>query len=354
MTEFRTELRKFSECLDIDEAKAQDWLKKSSEFSEITKIPGDASTRRYYRAKKTDGQSYILMKMDSFADQAANLPFLSIQKYLKGVGVPVPEVLDFDPPLGHILLEDLGDVTLLRRLQNVAETENERYFYEKVIDALVEMHVKATPQNKAGAVVPQLEAFQLVFDFEKLFWEIGFTIENFYELYLKRTLKPEDRKILTEGFTEICQVLAAQPRVFTHRDFHSRNIMVNAKDQLIMIDFQDARMGPQQYDLVSLLRDSYYQLEEAQVVRLTDYYVARWEAQSGQQVHRKEFDRIFDLMALQRNFKAIGSFASFFNKRGNPTYLKYIGNTFENIRHTLLKYPEYSPLREVLFHYYYF
>ncbi len=113
-------------------------------------------------------------------------------------------------------------------------------------------------------------------------------------------------------------------------------------------------MGPAQYDLASLLKDSYYQLDEQQVQRLLDYYLIRRESLSGTKINREEFLRVFDLMAVQRNFKAIGSFASFLNRRGNPGYLKYIGNTFENIRRTLLKYPEYSDLREVLFHYYYF
>ncbi|MBC7384614.1 MAG: phosphotransferase, partial [Cryobacterium sp.] len=149
-----------------------------------------------------------------------------------------------------------------------------------------------------------------------------------------------------------------QPTVFTHRDFHSRNIMAapvsKGDTRLVMIDFQDGRMGPAQYDLASLLKDSYYQLEDTQVQHLLNYYIVRREALSGIKIDREEFVRMFDLMSVQRNFKAIGSFASFLNRRGNPGYLKYIGNTFENIRRTLLKYPEYSDLREVLFHYYYF
>jgi len=126
------------------------------------------------------------------------------------------------------------------------------------------------------------------------------------------------------------------------------------ENRFVMIDFQDGRMGPAQYDLASLLKDSYYQLEDAQVKRLVDYYIVRREALSGTRIDRDHFWKMFDLMSVQRNFKAIGSFASFLNRRGNPGYLKYIGNTFENIRRTLLKYPEYSDLREVLFHYYYF
>lgn len=313
----------------------------------ITKIPGDASARSYYRVESGDGKSYILMKTDPFADQGESLPFLIMQQHLAKCGVDVPRVFDVDAARGCILLEDLGDITLLRRLQDVANEQTERHLYQQVIDSLVEMHVQASPGPNHAR-----------FDYEKLMWEMGFTIEHFYEKYLGRELKEADRATMNAAFGEICRILAAEPVVFTHRDFHSRNVMVlpeqGGGDRFVMIDFQDARLGPAQYDLASLLRDSYYQLEEAQIERLLDYYVVKWEASTMKKLDRAHFRHIFDLMSVQRNFKAIGSFASFLNRRGNATYLKYIGNTFENIRRTLLKYPQYAQLREVLFHYYYF
>jgi aminoglycoside/choline kinase family phosphotransferase len=322
------------------------------------KLPGDASTRMYFRTSgaKASDPTHIVMKMENFAEQGASLPFLVMRDHLHRSGVDVPEVLKFDPARGLMLLEDLGDTTMLRRLQEVASEEIERHWYERVIDSLAEMHIKASPGPNSAR-----------FDFEKLMWEVGFTFEHFYEKYLGRVIAPQDRRMLDECFGEICGVLASEPVVFTHRDFHSRNVMVAPPrgagpeyvasvhtDRLVMIDFQDARLGPAQYDLASLLKDSYYQLEEAQVSRLIDYYVTRVEAVSRSRIDRAQFRRVFDLMSVQRNFKAIGSFASFLNRRGNATYLKFIGNTFENIRRTLLKYPEYSSLREVLFHYYYF
>jgi aminoglycoside/choline kinase family phosphotransferase len=121
-----------------------------------------------------------------------------------------------------------------------------------------------------------------------------------------------------------------------------------------MIDFQDARLGCAQYDLASLLRDSYYQLEEEVVYELVDYYIRSKEKLEGVKENRKEFMRVFDLMSIQRNFKAIGSFASFYMKRQDVRYLKFIGNTFENIRRNLLKFPEMDELRCLLFRYYYF
>jgi aminoglycoside/choline kinase family phosphotransferase len=338
------------------EAELSNWVKKTKVIDSLVKLPGDASTRSYYRIG-SGGKTYIAMKMEPFADHGDNLPFLVVQKHLASAGVDVPAVLDTDPARGFILLEDLGDVTLLRQLQEVCNADVERHLYERVIDDLVRLQVQASPQRKPA----DIEAYKLRFDHEKLMWEVSFCIEHFYERYLARDLKPEDKQLMIDGFGEICTLLANEPTVLTHRDFHCRNVMVVPGEdgsietsRLVMIDFQDARLGPAQYDLASLLKDSYYQLEEQQIQTLLNYYVARWEAASGERVDRARFQYVFDMMHVQRNFKAIGSFASFLNRRGNATYLKYIGNTFENIRRTLLKYPRYARLREVLFHYYYF
>ncbi len=349
---------------NVGEEDITQWLEKSpggSAIRAITKIPGDASTRRYYRieAESKPAQSFILARVEPFAEQKDNYPFLAVRDHLEKCGVDVPRIFDFDPTLGFVLQEDLGDTTLLRRLQEVSSSEVERGLYERVLDALI------TLQLKASVPAANLDCFKLRFDHEKLMWEVNFAIEHFYKLHLGRQVSASDLKTLETGFSEICQFLADQPTVLTHRDFHSRNIMVvpgaasgrasnDPQERLVMIDFQDARMGPAQYDLASLLKDSYYQLEETQVQRLLNHYLNGWESRSGKKVDRAHFLYVFDLMSVQRNFKAIGSFASFLNRRGNATYLKYIGNTFENIRRTLLKYPKYSKLRETLFHYYYF
>jgi aminoglycoside/choline kinase family phosphotransferase len=335
------------------EAAASAWVSKARKIHSLARIPGDASARRYYRIQAESG-TFILMQMESFEEQGLNLPFIEVQKHLASVAIDVPAILDVEPARGFMLLEDLGDVTLLRKLQEVTHPEVERHLYERVIDSLVEMHVNASPPRKPASIA----GYSMRFDFEKLMWEVNFAIEHFYELHLKRKLSEADRAVFQQGFGEICTVLAGEPTVFTHRDFHSRNVMVvpgrDGSERLVMIDFQDARLGPAQYDLVSLLKDSYYQLEETQIERLLDYAIARTEALSGSRLDRAHFRYIFDLMSIQRNFKAIGSFASFQNKRGDSTYLKYIGNTFENIRRTLLRHPRYARLREVLFHHYYF
>lgn len=331
------------------------WIRRSKIIRSLTKLPGDASTRSYYRVHAADDRTYIIMRMEPFLDQGLRLPFLKVRDHLANSGIDVPEVLDVDPERGFVLLEDLGDVTLLRHLQEVSNSDVERKLYERVIDSLIDLQLRAS-RGKGE----EFSALQIRFDREKLMWEMGFTIEHFYKIYLKREILKSDHDAMMTGFEEICSFLADQPTVLAHRDFHSRNIMVTpdkkepSKPRLVMIDFQDARMGPCQYDLASLLRDSYYQLEENQISKLLDYYISKWREETGQSLSREEFEHVFDLMSIQRNFKAIGSFASFLNRRGNATYLKFIGNTFENVRRTLLKYPRYSNLREVLFHYYYF
>ena len=303
--------------LALGEKEVTDWVRKSKTIASIQKLPGDASTRKYYRVFTKGGKdspkSLIVMRMESFAEQPDKLPFLTVARHLSQSGVDVPKVLDVDPPKGLILLEDLGDVTLLRHLQDVCNDEIERHIYQRVIDSLVHLQLHASGRKGKKAT---LECFKLRFDSEKLMWEVGFTMEHFYKLHLKRDVPPRELKIINDGFKAICANLAAVPTVLAHRDFHSRNLMVipnknspEGAERFVMIDFQDARMGPPQYDLASLLKDSYYQLEETQIQRLIDYYIARWEAESGEKVDRREFEYLFDLMAVQRKFKDIGNFA---------------------------------------------
>lgn len=328
------------------------WRAVVGKVRDVERLPGDASTRKYYRVF-AEHRSLILMSMEPFADRGESLPFLAVQKHLSQAKVAVPEVVDFNASKGLILLEDLGDVTLLRELETVTSSADELKLFSKVVELLAVMHEQASHPS----ATPGLESFGMRFDFEKLNWEINFTLEHFYAFHLKREFAGNDLKKIRAGFDRICRHLESLPTVFTHRDFHSRNVMVQPTQtgdkRFVMIDFQDARLGPAQYDLASLVRDSYYQLEEAQLQKLLDLYWLNRPAvlKAGS---REEFERDFDWMAVQRNFKAIGSFASFLNLRGNTAYLKYIGNTFENIRRTLLKYPEFQELRELLYHYYYF
>ena len=151
---------------------------------------------------------------------------------------------------------------------------------------------------------------------------------------------------LREEWARIVEELAAEPRVLCHRDYHSRNLMWH-DDTLYVIDFQDARMGPDTYDLVSLLRDSYVDLPDAAVDDLIDYFVvlARGNAAAPSD---PEFRRRFDLMALQRNLKALGTFGYQTTTRSNPVYMQYVPRTLAYVRRTLAADPRYARLAELL------
>jgi aminoglycoside/choline kinase family phosphotransferase len=314
------------------------------DHSKIDALPGDASSRRYFRIKHRE-KSYIVMYMQPFVDLDDRIPFLQVQNYLHLVGVPVPEVHHHSAEHGLILLSDLGDETLLKCLENVSKQKEQIVWFKRAIDLLVQMQRATAKQNAA------IDAYGLYFDVEKLMWEVGFTLTHFYNGVLARQMMPIDREKVLNYFSAICHELASQPWVFTHRDYHGRNIMVH-DDVLCMIDFQDARLGCAQYDLASLLRDSYYQLEEETVYELVQYYYSKLPVATRGTY--KSFVRVFDLMSIQRNFKAIGSFSSFYTKRQDVRYLKFIGNTFENVRRNLLKFKDLEELRSLLFRYYYF
>jgi aminoglycoside/choline kinase family phosphotransferase len=136
--------------------------------------------------------------------------------------------------------------------------------------------------------------------------------------------------------------LAAEPRVLCHRDYHSRNLMLH-DGSLYIIDFQDARMGPDTYDLASLLRDSYVDISDRDLEELIAYFLALKGLADA-----TEFRRRFDLMSLQRNLKALGTFGYQTTTRRNPVYIQYIPRTLNYARMTLEKYPRFARLRELL------
>jgi N-acetylmuramate 1-kinase len=133
--------------------------------------------------------------------------------------------------------------------------------------------------------------------------------------------------------------------VLCHRDYHSRNLMLHA-GRLFIIDFQDARMGPDTYDLVSLLRDSYVDLPDRDVDELIAYFLALKGPGVRHGAHT--FRARFDLMAVQRNLKALGTFGYQTMARGNPVYIQYMPRTLAYVRTNLAKYPRFSRLRDVL------
>jgi hypothetical protein len=171
-------------------------------------------------------------------------------------------------------------------------------------------------------------------------------VKHFVVAYRGAAITDEARAAISAEFAGMIAELAGETRVLCHRDYHSRNLMWKA-GRLFIIDFQDARMGPDTYDLVSLLRDSYMDISDEALEEYLAYFRALAGAPSvGPDA--AQFRRRFDLMALQRNLKALGTFGYMTAVRRNPVYIQYVPRTLRYARTTLLKYPRFARLRELL------
>jgi N-acetylmuramate 1-kinase len=302
----------------------------------IVPLTGDASDRRYYRVLLGDSPT-IVLSLYATPFTFETLSFVNVARLLAQMPVPIPEVIGHAEDLGVLALQDLGDVTLQAHLGAATPSEHAALYRQAV--ALI-----ATLQRR-GSDLESTEylPYGIAFDVEKLSWELEFFVKHFIEAYRGVVISPTGRDELRAACGEVVEILAAEPRVLCHRDYHSRNLMLR-EDKLYIIDFQDARMGPDTYDLVSLLRDSYVDLPEQTVDELMAYFLAL----KGQTGTAREFRRRFDVMALQRNLKALGTFGYQTTARRNPVYIQYIPRTLRYVRDNLENLPQFGRLRELL------
>jgi N-acetylmuramate 1-kinase len=308
----------------------------------VVPLTGDASDRRYFRVYLGDDGTQVLAVHPGAID-FAQMPFVKVAQLFSLLPVPVPAILSFSDELGIIGLEDLGDVTLQAHLGAATPGEHKALYRQAV------SLIGALQQRGAGMESADYPPYGIAFDVAKLTWELDFFAKNFLEGYRGITLDSALRKALAEEFSSIVEELAAEPRVLCHRDYHSRNLMLH-QGSLYIIDFQDARMGPDTYDLVSLLRDSYVDLTEAEVDELIAFFLAL-RGGPGEQARsedNEEFRRRFDLMAIQRNLKALGTFGFQTISRGNTVYIQYIPRTLNYVRANLERYPRFGRLHELL------
>lgn len=304
--------------------------------SRVMPITGDASDRRYFRVLVPDGPS-IVLSLYSSSFEFDTLSFVNVAGLLSKMPVPIPALLGHADDLGILALEDLGDVTLQAHLGAATPAEHAALYRQAVT-------LIATLQRRGAELAsPEYLPYSVAFDVEKLTWELDFFIKHFVEAYRGIVISPASRDELRREFAVLIDVLAAEPRVLCHRDYHSRNLMLHG-GKLYIIDFQDARMGPDTYDLVSLLRDSYVDLPEQTVSELLAYFLAV----SGRGGEEREFRDRFDVMALQRNLKALGTFGYQTTTRRNPVYIQYIPRTLRYVRDNLDQLPQFARIRELL------
>ena len=256
------------------------------EFASLTPLAGDASNRRYFRITlRGTPSSLILMQLadpegfkkseeavSGASSQTTELPFTNVLTHLRRTGVTVPKLHYYDREGGLLFLEDFGDLTLAEACRH-ADRANVEALYRQAIDQLVQFQVKGTTPPE-----PRCIAFHRRFDVPLLMWEFDHFVEYGITARLGKSMAPADEAAIRKEFQRIAELLSAQPQVLVHRDYHSRNLMVDGS-RIGIIDFQDALMGPATYDLASLLKDAYIELDEAVVDNLIEHFLNGLAAQ---------------------------------------------------------------------------
>lgn len=286
----------------------------------------DASFRSYWRVRRGDGGTLVLMDAPPHREDVG--PWLEVSARLERAGVAAPRVLASDPAQGFVLMDDLGDATLLPAL-DAASVDT---LYARAMALLLHMQAQVSAEG-----LPRYDEPRLVAEMELM-----------PEWFLKRHLGfvPDcDQWDEVElAFRALTNAALAQPTVFVHRDFHSRNLMLQPDGSLAVIDFQDAVQGPITYDLVSLLRDCYIAWPEQQVHDWVDAYRGMLVESGVADVDAASFRRWFDLMGLQRHIKVLGIFCRLWYRDGKRGYLADLPLVWRYTREVGLRYPEVAPL----------
>jgi aminoglycoside/choline kinase family phosphotransferase len=309
------------------------WLETELDFSEYTLTPAssDASFRRYFRVVH-DGNSLIVM--DAPPDKEDSRPFVAVAKLLFDAGLNVPEVLDQDLDQGYLLLGDLGSTLYLDELGD----DSVERLYGDALGALAAIQAC----DPGSGALPD-------YDRTLLMNEMGLFRDWLVGTHLGITLNAAQADLLDAAYNLLADNALAQPQVLVHRDYHSRNLMVTARNNPGILDFQDAVIGPVTYDLVSLLRDCYIAWPRN---RVEDWALGyqKLALQSGilREEHEdpRQFLRWFDLMGVQRHLKAAGIFARLNHRDGKTAYLDDIPRTLGYVVEVSGRYPELAGLGE--------
>jgi aminoglycoside/choline kinase family phosphotransferase len=315
----------------------------------VRRLAGHASMRSYWRVGAYPASHVVMVMPPNAKPEEVTKgpatgadPFVDVQRYLAGLGVRVPGIVAFeadDPQGGLMVLEDLGDEMLETRL--LAGDDRER-LYATAVDALARL--RAAAEARPGGCV----AFTRSFEADLYRWELDHFREWLLEAWKGARLAREERALADAEFDRIARTLAAEPLGFTHRDYQSRNIMVLPSGEQAVIDFQDALLGPRQYDLVALLRDSYVELPAEFVEAMLRRYLAKLAEAGGPRLEYAPFRELFDLLTVQRKLKDAGRFVFIDRVKGNPGFLVSIPASLRYVRDALARRPDLARLREVL------
>jgi len=310
----------------------QNWLTEILGTSAFNLKPAseDASFRTYHRLFLKN-KTFIVM--DAPPEQENCKVFIKITKKLRACDVNVPIIHNVNIEQGFLLLSDLGNDLYLNKL-------NKSSIYELYSDALSTLVAIQVLVNVGGVDE---------YDKSLLISEMNLFREWLIEKHLNIKLSDSQVKILTTLFDLLVNNALQQPKVFVHRDFHSRNLMVTKENNPGVIDYQDAVYGPISYDLVSILKDCYIKWPKEEIDKWVDFYLNKlYEEKAQYRINRDEFVRWFDLMGVQRHLKASGIFARLSHRDGKHNFLEDIPRTLSYILDLKETYEELQPICIIL------
>jgi len=313
----------------------QDWVTAhfAGQSVNITPASADASFRRYFRLTLPDGSTRILM--DAPPDKEDCHPFVKIAGLLEKAGLNAPRVLAEDHQQGVLLLNDLGNDLYLEALQDDDPKRRHTLFID-AIDALI-----AWQQSSRPDVLPP-------YDEALLKRELDLFPEWFIQRHLGLNLDDQQQAVLDHTFRLLIDSALAQPKVFVHRDYMPRNLMLGSPNPAIL-DFQDAVYGPISYDVASLFRDAFISWEEEQEL---DWVIRYWEKARAiglpVPVDFADFWRDFELMGLQRHLKVLGIFCRLKYRDGKERYIADLPRFLAYARRVAGRYVALKPFLGLL------
>lgn len=315
----------------LDELRA--WLHEVAGLSEYTIVPAssDASFRRYFRVRHGGGS---LIAMDAPPDKEDCAPFVAVARAMAAMGLNVPRLHQVDLARGFLLLSDLGAVQYLGALD------------EGTVEALYGDAMRALRLLQSA---PTEQADLPPYDRALLMREMGLFPEWFLTRHLGLVIDGRWQSAIETGCSYLVEGALAQPRVWVHRDYHSRNLMVTEIGNPGVLDFQDAVLGPLTYDLVSLLRDCYIRWPRERVAAWATNHLAGLRAAGlFREIAVRDFMEWFDLMGVQRHLKAIGIFARLYHRDGKSGYLGDIPRTLGYVMEVAAEHTRLRPLHALL------
>lgn len=301
----------------------------------------DASTRRYFRFHDNERSCVACVYPDDVKHAAHN--YIDVTNLFLKNDLPVAEVYDFDEVNGIIIVEDLGDQIVRERLDSGTPAEKDELLRE-AIGLIARIQAATGSAEESNSIAGRLR-----FDTEKLLWELNYFKIHYFTTYRKEPLSPDLDEAISAEFLQLSSELEAFASVLCHRDFHAANLMIDDRGALRIIDHQDARIGSQAYDLVSLLLDRVNEPPtDDWLAEMKGCYFSERELNGLGPLDSESFDQEFDLQTIQRCLKAVGTFSFQSAVREKTYFIPYIEPMFQIVSATLARTGRFPYMRSVI------